>query len=335
MSSESKKSAGNGCHWILFFYSVPSKPVSNRMTVWRKLMKAGAIPLKGAVYIMPYSLEHYELLQWLVAEIKAMNGDAVLVSIDRVDTIKDNELVALFNQARKSDYATLGHDLEEVVRKLNSIKKGGQDQNAKGLSGQLDKIVKSFADIRKIDFFAVSEGVSLHAAIDRLHDELDQLLGSPKKSERAAVLSPKVASNYLGRVWATRKQPFVDRMACAWLIKHAIDQDAVFEFIDEDDLSALPATTVVFDMYGGEFTHVGELCTFEVLLKTFGLKDKALKEIAETVHDLDMKDGKYQAPEALGVERILTGIRKTAADDRAALSQGMQVFEMLYVSKKS
>jgi len=144
-----------------------------------------------------------------------------------------------------------------------------------------------------------------------------------------------MAADYHGRTWATRRHPFVDRMACAWLIKHSIDPDAVFEFIDEDGKNSLPPSTIVFDMSGGEFTHSGDLCTFEVLLRVFGLKDKALKQIAETVHDLDMKDGKYQSQEALGVERILTGIRKTAIDDADALLQGIQVFEMLYQAKKS
>ncbi|MBI5556098.1 MAG: chromate resistance protein [Deltaproteobacteria bacterium] len=321
--------------WLLFFYSVPSKPVSNRMSVWRKLMKAGAVSLKGAVYILPFTPEHYEFLQWLVTEIKAMNGDAAVVSIEKVDTIKDSEIVDLFNQTRRSDYLAIRQDLDGLGRKLSNIKKGGQGQNLKGLSGQLDKIFKAFAEIQRIDFFLSAEGVQLRASLDLMHNELNQLSGTPKKTEKTAVVSQKLASDYQGRVWATRKRPFVDRMACAWLIKHFIDKDAVFEFVDENKIDALPATTIVFDIYGGEFTHVGDLCTFEVLIKTFGFKDKALKLIAETVHDLDMKDAKYQAPEAMGVEHILAGIRKSASEDSVALALGMQVFEMLYVSKKS
>jgi hypothetical protein len=86
-------------------------------------------------------------------------------------------------------------------------------------------------------------------------------------------------------------------------------------------------------MRGGEFTHVGDLCTFEVLVKSFGIKDKAVKKIAEIVHDLDVKDEKYNKPEAGGVEDILAGIRKTAKDDADGLERGMTVFEMLYQSR--
>ena len=76
----------------------------------------------------------------------------------------------------------------------------------------------------------------------------------------------------------------------------------------------------------------GDLCTFEVLVKTFGLSDKSLKKIADIVHELDMKDGKYEAPEASGIEEILAGIRKTISEDAQALEKGMSVFEMLYAS---
>jgi hypothetical protein len=329
-----KKSAANSWHWILFFYSVPSKPVSNRMTVWRKLIKAGAVPLKGAVYILPFSAEHYEFVQWLCAEIKGMNGEAAIVSIDQVDTIPAMELVDLFNQARRGDYLAIGHDLEELSRKVDSIRKGGQGLHAKGLTVGLDKIGKAYAEVRKIDFFQVAEGVALAAALAGVGDELNQLLGSPKKRAQTMGFTPRLAADYQGRVWATRRQPFVDRMACAWLIKRAIDPAAVFTFIDEGEIGLLAATTAVFDIYGGEFTHCGDLCTFEVLLKCFGMKDKALHEIAQLVHDLDLKDGKYQAPGASGVEQVLAGIRKTATDDSMALAQGMQVFEMLFAAQK-
>lgn len=335
MGQETKKSSPHSYRWILFFYSVPSKPVSNRMTVWRKLMKAGAVPLKGTVYILPCTAEHSEFLHWLATEIKAMNGDAALVSIDKVDTIKDSEIVDLFTQARQSDYRAIEGALEELARKLNNLKKGGQGQDPKGLSGQLDKIVKGFAEVRKIDFFSSPAGVSLQRAIDLIHHELTQLMVPQKKAGQMAVLSQKRATDYRGRTWATRKQPFVDRMACAWLIKRFIDPEAAFAFIDEDGMDVLPSSTIVFDMYGGEFTHSGDLCTFEVLIRAFALKDKALKPIAETVHDLDIKDAKYRSPEAMGIERILTGIRKTASDDAEALAKGMQVFEMLYQAKKS
>ena len=90
---------------------------------------------------------------------------------------------------------------------------------------------------------------------------------------------------------------------------------------------------IPFDIRGGRFTHTGDLCTFEVLMKSFSLKDKTLRKIAEIVHELDLKDDKFRTPEAKGIEDILSGIRKTVKDDHEALEKGISIFEMLYVSK--
>jgi len=122
-------------------------------------------------------------------------------------------------------------------------------------------------------------------------------------------------------------------MASAWLIKKFIDRRAAFGFIDEREIDKLDKNTSAFDVRGGEFTHSGDMCTFEVLIKAFGLKDKILKKMAEIVHDLDVRDDKYRAAEAKGLEDILSGIRKSSKDDAEALEKGIGVFEMIYVSK--
>lgn len=305
------------------------------MTVWRKLMKAGAVLLKGSVYILPFSSEHYELLQWLVSEVKEMDGDAALIAIDGIDTMKDEEIVAHFNQARRDDYLPLANRLEEIVRKWDTVRKGGQGVNVKSLAGQLEKIRKSFEETQAIDFFATTEGSALKDRIDYLREEFQKQEEPGKKSVEGKTIARKSVNGYRNRTWVTRKHPFVDRMASAWLIKRFIDRDPTFIFIDAADLSAVPEGSVAYDMFEGEFTHNGDLCTFEVLVRTFGLKDKSLRKVAEIIHNLDIKDDKYHAPEAQGVEGILSGIRKSATDDNDALTQGMQVFEALYLSKKA
>jgi len=134
-------------------------------------------------------------------------------------------------------------------------------------------------------------------------------------------------------VWASRKRPFVDRMASAWLIRRFIDKNATFKLMEERDFVATGQDYVTFDVSGGVFTHVGDFCTFEVLIRTFGVKDKTVRRIAEIVHELDIKDDKYRTPEAAGLEQILSGLRKAIKDDSDLLEKGMSVFEMLYLSK--
>jgi hypothetical protein len=320
-----------GLGWLLFFYSVPSKPVSIRMKVWRKLIKAGAARLKGSVYILPDAEEHYEFLQWLVSEISGMRGEGAFARIGKIETMKDSEIMSLFDEHRANDYRAIDKALNELERKTSSIRQGARVQNIRALADQFDKLQKEFEEVRRIDFFSSRKGEALIERIKRLNIEFKGLSGAvgPKKT----TVMTKDPGDYQGRIWITRKKPFIDRMASAWLIRTFIDRRASFGFIDEKDIENIDRTAVTFDIRGGEFTHSGDMCTFEVLVRAFSLKDKILRKIAEIVHDLDMKDAKFRAEEARGLEGILTGIGRSAKNDMEALEKGMEVFEMLYVSK--
>ena len=318
--------------WLLFFYSIPSRPVRSRMKVWRRLSKAGAIQFKGAVYILPFNDEYYEFLQWLTAEVTSMKGEAAFIKAEQIETIKNSAIVDLFNQQRENAYRLIEKKIEEIERKLNSVKKGAEAKDNKKLSGQFIKHQKEFEEIRKVDFFVSNRGNALKKRLTNLQAEVNKLSALKTKTQITAI-TPKHIENYKGRTWITRKRPFVDRMASAWLIKRFIDKKAVFRLIDEDELENIDKKAVAFDIKGGEFTHRGDMCTFEVIIKVFNLKDKAVKKIAEIVHEIDIKDGKYENPEARGIEDILVGLRKSVKGDSEALEKGMALFEMLYASK--
>jgi hypothetical protein len=113
-------------------------------------------------------------------------------------------------------------------------------------------------------------------------------------------------------------------MASAWLIRRFIDPDAAFGFVPQPS-----ADEVAFDMYTGDFSHLGDKCTFEVLAERFGITDSAVVRLAEIVHDLDMKDNRYSAPEAPAVGRMIDGLRQLHADDAMLLEQGIAMFEAL------
>ncbi len=318
--------------WLLFFYSVPSKPVSNRMKIWRRLLKAGAIQIKGAVYVLPNTEENYELCQWFVSEVTSMGGEGAFVSVERIETMKDREIIELFNQQRERDYSIIEKKLEGFERKIDSIKKGTGIQKDIKLSEQFSRYLREFEEIRKIDFFSSKKGNALKKKIEILQAEIKDLSYADVEKPHYVITSKRI-EEYQGKIWATRKRPFVDRIASAWLIRRLIDKRAVFRFIDEQGIEDLDKETIAYDIRGGEFTHTGDMCTFEVLVKAFGLKDKILRKIAEIVHELDTKDEKYKNPEAKGIEEILIGIRKMSKGDTDALEKGMSVFEMLYASK--
>ncbi|HSA78958.1 MAG TPA: chromate resistance protein ChrB domain-containing protein [Nitrospirota bacterium] len=317
--------------WLLVFYSVPSHPVSNRMKIWRKLTKVGAVQLKGSVYILPATEEHEEFLQWLIGEVKSMGGDGAFVRSTEIKTMTDADIRRLFTTQAEREYHRLEKVLDVLERKIQSIRKGTKSEEGKHLADRVVKLTKEFEELRKRDYFESSTGNILKKRIQALEAALQD--AGKKAPEEAASVVARRMQDYRGKIWATRKNPFVDRMASAWLIKRFVDPKASFVFIDERDVAALDNTTVAFDMRGAAFTHVGDLCTFEVFVKSFGIKDKAVKKIAEIVHDLDVKDDKYGKPETTGVEDILAGIRKTAKSDADGLERGMTAFEMLYQSK--
>jgi hypothetical protein len=132
---------------------------------------------------------------------------------------------------------------------------------------------------------------------------------------------------YRKRVWATRKAPWVDRLASAWLIKRFIDREASFVWIARP--SECPKKAVGFDFDGAEFTHVKNRVTFEVLLAAFGLEhDAALAKIGAAVHFLDV--GGIPAPDAKALETMLKGAKEKARGDDALLAEAMRVLDLLY-----
>jgi hypothetical protein len=139
-----------------------------------------------------------------------------------------------------------------------------------------------------------------------------------------------ILTDLRGRTWVTRRGVHIDRIASAWLIRRFIDPEARFEL---GPGSAKPGS-IAFDMSPGDFTHEGDRCTFEVLIQRFGLQDPALRPLAEIVHDIDLKDGKFARPEALGLDRLIEGIILRHADDEARLAEGAAAFDALYESFK-
>jgi hypothetical protein len=118
-------------------------------------------------------------------------------------------------------------------------------------------------------------------------------------------------------------------MASAWLIRRFIDREAVFKFVSVARYPGAPGE-VRFDMMPAEYTHDGDLCTFEVLVERFNLHDPGLDAIEEVVHDIDLKDDKFARSEAAGIEAVLTGIVNASTDDDARLAAAFPLFDALY-----
>jgi hypothetical protein len=132
-----------------------------------------------------------------------------------------------------------------------------------------------------------------------------------------------------GATWVTRTGIHVDRMASAWLIRRFIDGKARFKFVSPKAYQHKKGE-LRFDMFDGEFTHQGDLCTFEVLLGRFKLDDAALERIAEVVHDIDLKDDKHARPEKVGIEHLINAIAMAHPEDEVRLSRASAALDDLY-----
>ncbi len=327
-----KKSSKIQKGWLLFFYTVPTKPAGSRTKVWRKLSKIGAVKLKSAVYILPESEEHVEILTWLVAEISSLGGEGAFASSPAIAPFSTEEIIALFNRQSDRHYQHLSERIDRLEQKIS---RKTRNIKTKNLTTQVNKLQHELYSIKKTDFFSSKNGIEIERRIRDLKNEVDRLTTAEKKQIPVADSRQSIPflmkEDYQRKIWVTRKHPFVDRMACGWLIKSFIDSEATFSFIDDNH--PLPdGEQVSYDITRGDFTHVNDLCTFEVMQIAFDLHDPGLARLSRIVHAIDLREDKNASPETEGVEMILAGIQKTATDSNSALEKGMDVFAALYAS---
>ena len=126
--------------------------------------------------------------------------------------------------------------------------------------------------------------------------------------------------NLKGKIWVTRENLFVDLIACGWLIRRFVDKEAVYKFVHGPHYVPEPGE-IRFDMFEGEYTHEGDLCTFEVMIQRLRIEDRALVPMAEVVHDIDLKDGKYGRSETDGFNALLTGLVASQPGDEERIDR--------------
>ncbi len=279
---------------------------------------------------MTHCEAHYEFFDWRVSDGLSIGVEAGLIKSDHVENMKEEDLIKLFNLQRENEYEKLEKNFQDIKRKINSFQMGSKLKDVTSLKPDFDKFLRAFEDIQKIDFFSSETGAVLYEKIKNLQSALSQI-SRGDLNENSKIIS-RNPDDYQGKIWITRPNPFIDRMATAWLVKKFIDVEGEFRFFKDEEIDPAESNLVLYDVRNGEFTHVGDMCTFEVVLKAFDIKNEAVKKIGEIVHDLDVKDDKYSTSEAKGLEDILTGIRKSGKNDVEILEKGMDIFEMLYAA---
>ena len=311
--------------WLLLIHQIPPKPNYFRVKIGRRLQRLGAAPIKNSVYALPRSEQSYEDFEWVVREIVEDGGEASVCEARFVEGLSDAQVEAIFNSAREADYLELAGE----ARQLQTPSRGKKNQGAREeLESNIARLRKRLAEIENIDFFAATGRDTVEALLVGLEERLKESTSSASEPSDAG--APRLSIEEVqARTWVTRKGIHVDRMSSAWLIRRFIDKDARFKFVAGKGYRPEPRE-LRFDMFEAELTHEGDRCTFEVLLNRFELTDPALKQIAEIVHDIDLKDGKFGREDALGLDRLIAGIAMAHPEDEKRLTEGTAVFNSLY-----
>jgi hypothetical protein len=295
-------------NWLLLLVRLPATHTAERVAIWRKLKKSGAIQIQTSTYVLPDQPTQYENFQWLTQHIRDAGGDATLVRVQEIEGMPKEKLIGLFNGTREEEYSGIKKALHAVLKRSRKFDGGTR-------AAELERLTRQFHAIREIDFFQSARGQDVEMLLRRA-------VGEPKKA--GPRLDPR---NYRGKTWLTRPRPEIDRVGSAWLIRRFIDPRAKFVFA-----TAVPSNRerIPFDMVDVEFSHHSDYCTFETLTRRFGIEDKAVSNIAEMIHDADLEDAKFQRSECIGIDRVLKGWAKEGVPDQEILRRGFECFDALY-----
>jgi hypothetical protein len=309
--------------WYVFMHQLPPKPLYLRAKVLNLLSRAGAVPLKDSVHVLPVRDDSLPQLEKVSAVALSGGGDAHTFRARPVGRPTQEDLVLAFQRARDEDY----RELRTRVRRWQSeLARAGSGRSARGpFRIRLGHARRRLRQIHAIDFFRAPLRGEAEAAVRDFEAGLAVDAPPPKTRAREA------NRELVGRTWVTRRGIQVDRIASAWLVRRFVDGEARFRFIDIHAEQARPGE-LTFDMTGADFTHEEDRCTFETLARRVAPSDAALGRVAEIVHDIDIKDGKFGRAEARGIEQLLWGLIAANPEDEARLERGFALFDDLYQS---
>jgi hypothetical protein len=314
----------NDGRWLLLIHQLPPKPAYLRVKVWRRLQSLGAVAIKNSVYVMPKTEPAVEDLQWVAGEIAKDGGEAAICAAAFIEGVSDAQVETLFHAARDADYRQLADEAKTMLRSTAGRPGKARHAAAAALETEFNRLQKRLAAVAAIDFFDAPGRSTAEAALLQLQSRLEPRTARPNRLGKKTELD---AADFKGRTWVSRKGVFVDRIACAWLIRRFIDPEAVLVWLDKG--REAPATAVTFGYDSATFRNSRNRVTYEEMLASFKLeKDPALVKIGNLVHVLEA--GGAKLAEAAGVETLLAGARRRATSDDELLAESEKTFDLLY-----
>ena len=304
--------------WLILTASLPTSPSGLRVRIWRALKATGCATLREGVYILPASASTADALRALEPAIHEGGADAHLLTLQARDAKQEKTFRALFD--RGEHYADFVQSLKDARKNLKSADEPALRKLLRALGQQLQAI-------QALDHFPNKDSESAADGLEALRVEVERHLSPDEPTARESGIERLRVEAFQGKTWATRKRPWVDRLATAWLIQRFVDAKPRYLWLD--DPKRCPKSALGFDFDGARFTHVSNKVTFEVVMRSFGLEgDRALERLGELVHYIDI--GGIPVDEAAGVEIIVRGLQARHADDDALLEASCACFDALY-----
>lgn len=306
--------------WLVLTATLPTSPSALRVRVWRALKATNAGTLRDGVYLLPATAPSAGELWGIEKLICGAGAEAHMLVVTARDEAQERAFKSLFD--RSDVYAELLQSLKEA---RTTIKKAAEAELHRTLRG----IDQQLRNIQASDFFPGKAGERAAAAVEMLHREVERHLSPGEPTPRPEPIKKQAIERFLGKTWATRKRPWVDRLATAWLVLRFIDPSARFVWVEGPRKT--PKGAVGFDFDGATFSHVDGKVTFEVVAEAFGLsQDRAVKGIGDLVHYIDV--GGIPVDEAAGVEAVVRGLLSQHENDDALLIASLPVFDSLYAA---
>lgn len=307
--------------WILFSYSVPAANAKARMRIWRRISACGAVQLKTGLQILPNRDDLLESITWLIGEVTALGGEAIAIQCSRIEGMEDEQIERLFQGQIDQEFLQIQAEVRELLAAPSPAESNDQ---AKELLPSLRKLRKRCESLQGRDFFPSGAAVKTLAILDAASEQL-------RRTDNAL---PPVASfdraGYQGRTWVTRIHPYIDRLSSAWLISRFIDAQAQFCFLEPGEKAEIEKAEVPFDIAGAEFSHQGELITFEVMVRGFDLLDPAIIKIGELIKAIDIQESTILPDDATLLKNLLDGLITISTSDHQLLDRALLLFDALY-----
>ena len=323
--------------WLVFTYSLPARNSSSvRVSLWRRLKRIGAVSPKNGVFILPDREDCLESFQWLAQEIQQSKGEVMVMKVNSFEKLSERQIIDFFHSARKKDYDELLLEVNALYAEVTKARNVGwrdlvedfihtQDRETKKRTPRwrerIEKLRLRFTKINDVDFFHSRHSEKVRKLLRGIEAKLN-----PRVRGKPVIAALKIR-DYKGRTWVTRPHPYADRLACAWLIRRFINGNAKIRYSDKpakDDIS--------FDMKDAAFGHRGNLCSFEVMIRAFGIAGDGVSALAEIIHEIDLRDSKFLRPETEGVELALKGWRQMELADTEMESRGLLYFDGLHAA---